>query len=52
MVAVIKEKKSKELEINTGNISTGNMPPINKDWLKSGLGKNNVPPTNPKIMEK
>ncbi len=51
-VAIKKEKKSKDLDINSGKILIGNKIPTNNDLEKSGVGKNISPPTNPKIIEK
>ena len=51
-VAIKKEQKSKDLDINSGKILIGNKIPTNNDLEKSGVGKNISPPTNPKIIEK
>ena len=51
-VAIKKEQKSKDLDINSGKILAGIRIPTNNDLEKSGVGKNISPPINPKIIEK
>ena len=51
-VAIKKEQKSRDSEINSGKIEEGNRIPTNSDLEKSGVGKNKMPPINPKIIEK
>ena len=51
-VAIKKEQKSKDLDKNSGKILLGNKIPTNNDLEKSGVGKNIIPPINPKIIEK
>ena len=49
-VAIKKEQKSKDLDINSGKILAGIRIPTNNDLEKSGVGKNISPPINPKII--
>ena len=51
-VAIKKEQKSKDLDINSGKKLVGNRMPTNNDLEKSGVGKNISPPINPKTIEK
>ena len=51
-VAVIKEQKSNDPEIKLGKKFEGNKIPTSNDFVKSGVGKNNNPPNNPKTIEK
>ena len=51
-VAIKKEQKSNDLDINSGKILVGNKIPTNNDLEKSGVGKNINPPINPKTIEK
>ena len=50
-VATTKEQNSKDWETNIGKKSTGNIIPTRIDFEKSGLGKNNKPIINPKIID-
>ena len=51
-VATKKEQNNSDSLINIGKYSIGKIKPINKDCLKSGLGKNKRPPNKPNIIEK
>ena len=51
-VAIKKEQKSKDLEINVGKRLDGNKIPTNNDLEKSGVGKKSNPAIKPIIIEK
>ena len=51
MVAKKNDKKSNDWDINVGKILCGSKIPINIDFVKSGLGNNIRPITNPNIIE-
>ena len=50
-VASINDKNNNDCDIKSGKKSTGNNVPIKIDFEKSGLGKNNNPIANPKIID-
>mgnify|MGYP001453686667 CR=1 FL=1 len=51
-VAIKKEQKSKDSDMNSGKELVGNRIPTNNDLEKSGVGKNINPPIKPKTIEK
>ena len=48
----MKEQKSNDWETKSGKKFEGNKIPTSNDLVKSGVGKNNNPPSNPKIIDK
>ena len=50
-VATKKEQNNNDSKIIGGKKLLGIKPPINNDFVKSGLGKNKSPPTNPAIID-
>tara|TARA_B100001758_G_C17948163_1_gene371890 strand:+ start:226 stop:429 length:204 start_codon:yes stop_codon:yes gene_type:complete len=46
-----KDKNNNDCAINGGKNSKGNKIPTKMDFEKSGLGKNNKPIINPKIID-
>ncbi len=50
-VATVKEQNNKDCETNIGKKSDGKIIPTIRDFEKSGLGNNRIPPTKPIIVE-
>ena len=48
----MKEQKSNDCDTKSGKKLEGNKIPTSNDEVKSGAGKNNSPPNNPKTIDK